>query len=195
MSNEWFNEKLAPGGNTENGCHPDEAEAMKRYLRGETTELEAAHAITRPIENSDNPKKDLSRLWSFLINALIELPFDSNIILLKLITAIEYLPEPDMTGVVESNRPADGNLWHGLPGFLHAYVNLHKSSDWRELATKADTKERDRLREYQVNKARIEACLAVRGLAGIPMDWGYETVADALERSDALLDIEVPAAE
>lgn len=32
------------------------------------------------------------------------------------------------------------------------------------------------------------------GIGGIPIDWGYEVVAGALESSNALLDFEVPAA-
>lgn len=40
----------------------------------------------------------------------------------------------------------------------------------------------------------MEARLVHAGLAGVPLDWGYEVVADALERSDAVLDFEVPAA-
>ncbi|KAI2468848.1 hypothetical protein F4781DRAFT_247893 [Annulohypoxylon bovei var. microspora] len=99
-----------------------------------------------------------------------------------------------MTAIEERKRPAHGKLWRGLPGFGHLYADIHQSTDWREKALKAEATERGRLREYHTRKAEIEARLAVAGLASIPIDWGYETVADALESSDALLDFQIPAA-
>ncbi|KAI1403206.1 hypothetical protein F4819DRAFT_236224 [Hypoxylon fuscum] len=196
MSNEWFSEKLAPDGNVEDGCHPNEAQAMKKYLRHEFTAQEAARAITQPIENAENPGHDLPRLWDFLMDALIELPSETTESLIELLQAIENLPEPDMTAIEEKKRPSHGKLWRGLPGFAHLYADIHQLGDsgWRALAVKADGPEQDRIRNYQVRKADIEARLAVLSIAGITIDWGYETVADALEKSDALLDFEVPAA-
>ncbi|OTB02434.1 hypothetical protein M426DRAFT_24759 [Hypoxylon sp. CI-4A] len=194
MSNAWFSNKLAPDGDVEDGCHPDEAEALKKYLRREIVAEEAAQSISRPIANASNPGEDLPRLWALLIDALTELPSENIEPLIALIKAIEDLPEPDMADVEESKRPAHGKLWRGLPGFGHLYADMHQSSDWREDALKADATDRDRLREYHVRKAKVEARLAVAGLASIPIDWGYETVADALESSDALLDFQIPAA-
>ncbi|KAI1764642.1 hypothetical protein GGR53DRAFT_493156 [Hypoxylon sp. FL1150] len=194
MSDTWFSDKLTPDGDAEDGCHPAEAEALKKYLRQEIGAEEAAQAITQPIANSSNPGADLPRLWDLLIDALIELPSDKIESLITLVGAIENLPEPDFADVEESKQLAHGKLWRGLPGLGHLYADIHQSADWRETALKADDTERTRLREYHVRKAEVEARLAVAGLAGIPMDWGYETVADALERSDALLDFQVPAA-
>lgn len=192
MCDAWFAEKLAPDGDVEDGCHPQEAQAMKKYLRQEMTAQEAASAITQPVVNAEDPSEDLRRLWGFLIDALIELPCTD--LLIKLLQAIEDLPEPDMTAVAESKLPTHGKLWRGLPGFGHQYADLCQSGDWRGLFIKADAAERKRLQSYHIKKAGIEARLVVAGLAGIPIDWGYETVADALERSDALLDCEIPAA-
>ncbi|KAI0885809.1 uncharacterized protein GGS22DRAFT_162058 [Annulohypoxylon maeteangense] len=194
MLDAWFSNKLAPDGDVKDGCHPDEAEALKKYLRHEITAEEAAHAISRPIENSSNPGEDLPRLWDLLIDALLELPLDNTKRLITLIQTIENLPEPDMTAVEEGKRPAHGKLWRGLPGFGHLYADIHQSTDWREEALEAEATERRRLREYHIRKAKIEAQLVAEGLAGIPIDWGYETVTDALERKDALLDVEIPAA-
>ncbi|KAI1639198.1 hypothetical protein F4809DRAFT_175825 [Biscogniauxia mediterranea] len=198
MSDAWFSNKLAPDGDVEDGCHPDEAEALKQYLRGETTAEAAARAISQPIANASNPREDVSRLWDLLIDALLELPADKLEPLITLIQALENLPEPDMAGVEERKRPAHGRLWRGLPGFGHLYADIHQSGDWRAAARSADAAERSRLRAYHVRKAAVEARLAAAGLAGIPLDWGYETVADALENSSsssgAVLDFEVPAA-
>lgn len=52
MSDSWFNEKIAPDGAAEDGCRPDEAQALKDYYNKETTPKEAAQAITRPMKNS-----------------------------------------------------------------------------------------------------------------------------------------------
>ncbi|KAH6887508.1 hypothetical protein B0T10DRAFT_574552 [Thelonectria olida] len=191
MSDAWFSEKLAPDGDTTDGCHPDEAQALKKYLCQEISAGEAAHAITRPILNSKTPYDDLPRLWGFLMDALIELPSDTSRVL-GLLQAIEDLPEPDMSVIEESQRP--DKLWRGLPGFGHLWADLYQSGDWRAEAAKANTQERKRLREYHVRKAEIEARLVASNLASIPIDWGYETVADALEKSDALLDFQIPAA-
>ncbi|KAI1487551.1 hypothetical protein F5X96DRAFT_140808 [Biscogniauxia mediterranea] len=188
MSDAWFANKLAPDGAIEDGCHPAEAEALKQYLRGATTAAEAALAISRPIAHaSRNPRDEVSRLWDLLIDALLELPADTTTEpLIALIQALENLPEP------ESKL-----RWRGLPGFGHLYADIHQSGDWRAAALRApDAGERSRLRAYHVRKAAVEARLAAAGLAGIPIDWGYETVADALESSSsaAVLDFEVPAA-
>ncbi|KAI0178590.1 hypothetical protein GGR52DRAFT_263060 [Hypoxylon sp. FL1284] len=194
MSAKWFFNKLAPDGYTEDGCHPDEAEALKKYLGQEMVAEEAAQAMSQPIANASNPGEDLPRLWDLLIDALIELPPKEIEPLITLVKAIEDLPELDMAGIEESKRPAHDKLWRGLPGFGHLYADIHQSTDWQVKALNADGTERSRLREYHVRKAEIEARLTVAELASIPIDWGYETVADALESSDALLDFQVPAA-
>ena len=61
-------------------------------------------------------------------------------------------------------------------------------------AKEAEGAKRDELRNQHVKRAEVEARLVMAGLADIPIDWGYEVVADALESIDALLDFEIPAA-
>ena len=76
MSDAWFESQLLPDGTNEDGCHPQEAAALKDYLRSETmTAKEAARAITLPIEGEEDPEENLSiyRLWGFLTNALKDL--------------------------------------------------------------------------------------------------------------------------
>ncbi|KAI1374221.1 hypothetical protein F4677DRAFT_461534 [Hypoxylon crocopeplum] len=185
--------KLEPDSNVEDGFYQDKAEAVKMYLREEITVDEAARAVTTPIEYSDNPEQDLERLWDFLVDSLMGLSSNYTNPLIELLRAIDGLPELEITAVKENKLPFDGKLWRGLPGFADCYAKA-RESDWYELAIKADSLERSRLRDNHVKKAAIEAVLVVLGIGGIPIDWGYETVADALEYSNALLDFQVPAA-
>ncbi|KAL0941704.1 uncharacterized protein CTRU02_204467 [Colletotrichum truncatum] len=193
MSDDWFSSKLAPDGVVEDGCHPQEAQAMKDYLHQKTTAADAARAITNPIVYSDNPREELVRLWGFLMDSLLELPSEYIELLLELLKAIENLAEDDFTAVDE-NKQTSEKLWKGLPGFGNLWADSYQSGSWRKAATAATGPERDALRDIHIRKAEIEARLVTAGLAGIPIDWGYEVVANALESSNALLDFEVPAA-
>jgi hypothetical protein len=193
MSEEWFSDKVAPEGKVEDGCHPQEAKALRDFLHRRTTANEAAQAITQPIENADNPREDLARLFAFTMDALLELPSEHTKSLITLLKAIEARPEPDFATIEESKRPSE-KLWKGLLGFGHLWSDLHQSSSWRSNAKVTDGAEREALRGAHVRKAEIEARLVTTNLASIPIDWGYEVVADALESSNAILDFEVPAA-
>jgi hypothetical protein len=48
------------------------------------------------------------------------------------------------------------------------------------------------IREEHIKRAEIEARFVM--VDYLPLDWGYEVIADALERKDAVLDFEIPAA-
>lgn len=195
MSDAWFSEKIAPEDAPEDGCHPDEAQALKDFSRGKTSAPEAAHAITRAIEASKDPGDNLYRLWGLLIDALVELPDAQTPALIQLLDAIQRLPEPDLAGRRTENTPADGFLWRGLSNFGHMWADEHKRDDWRQtVAAVRDAAERARLRAAHIKKSGIEARLAVADVGGIPLHWGYDCVADALERRDAVLDFETPAA-
>lgn len=195
MSDDWFSSKLAPDGALEDGCHPQEAQAMKDYLHQKTTAAEAAQAITHRMVTADNPGADLARLWGFLMDSLLELPSEHIESLAELLEAIENLAEPDFKAVDERRRTSE-KLWRGLPGFGNLWADSYQSGSWRKAAAAAAAKGpgRDALRKTHVRKAEIEARLVTAGVGGIPVDWGYEVVADALESGNALLDFEVPAA-
>lgn len=193
MSDAWFSYKLAPDGDVEDGCHPEEAQAMKYYLRQRMTAAEAARAITNPIITADNPREDLARLWGFLMDSFVELPIAHTEPLLKLAKAVESLPEPDFAAVDEEKWPSE-KLWRGLNGFGHLWADSYQSGCWKDTATASCGPERDALRDTHVRKAEVEARFVMAGLGDITIDWGYEVVADALESSAALLDFEVPAA-
>jgi len=193
MSDEWFSEKIAPDGDPEDGCHPKEAEALKNYLRKGISAEEAARSITQPIEKADNPQEDLARLWSFLMQALLELPSGYTDSLIMLMDAIENLPEPKFAPLAEHQRPSE-KLWKGLPGFGHFWSDSYMSGDWRRQAKAIGGQEREAMRLKHVKMAEMEARIVTAGLASIPIDWGYEVIADALESSNAIFDFEVPAA-
>ncbi|KAI3321819.1 hypothetical protein HD806DRAFT_502029 [Xylariaceae sp. AK1471] len=196
MSEAWFAHQLAPDGNPTDGCHPNEAQALKAYLSGHSTPSQAAEAITNPISHSSDPDDDLPRLWAFLSNALLDLPLPTIPLLIALLRAIEALPPPDFSALSEASRPAHGQLWRGLPGFGHFWADEYPSlRQWLEDGgfSKAAV-EREAMIARSVRRAEVEARLAQEGLARIPMDWGYERVADALERSHTEVEAEVPAA-
>ncbi|KAK7749236.1 hypothetical protein SLS62_008315 [Diatrype stigma] len=188
MSDEWFSEKLAPDGDTTDGAHPQEVEALKQYLRRQLDAKEAAAAITKPVEASSGPNEDLPRLWGLLADALIELPSRVTNLLVELLQAVEALPEPDLSGIEKSKRPTHGTLWRGLPGFGHQYVDAYQYDRWRDRAVQArakgDVAERDCIRTLQVKKADVEARLAMAGgvgVGGVDISFGYECGTDALE--------------
>ena len=62
MSDDWFAWNIAPDGDIEDGCYPQEAQALKDYLGQDTTSTDAVQAITRPIATATNPKEHLHRL-------------------------------------------------------------------------------------------------------------------------------------
>lgn len=194
MSDAWFNEKLAPDGDTEDGCHPSETQALKDYYHKKTSAKEAAQAITRPIIELKDPGDNLYRLWGLLIDALVELPATHTPALIQLLDAIQQLPEPDMTGRRTEQMPWGGFLWRELPGFGHMWADMHKRDDWRDTLAVSDSLNRADLRAEHIKKADIEARLTVANVGGIPLDWGYECVADALESHHAVLDFEISAA-
>ena len=52
---------------------------------------------------------------------------------------------------------------------------------------------RGNLRAAHIKKANIEARLVAANVGGIPLDWGYDAMADALEFDIAVLYFEIPA--
>ncbi|KAL8704297.1 MAG: hypothetical protein Q9225_008091, partial [Loekoesia sp. 1 TL-2023] len=200
MSDAWFKEQIAPDGVAEDGCHPDEAQALQSYLNNKTTAQETAHAITQPILSSDLPDENLHRLWNLLQDALIELPATYIQPLIDLLHAIQDLPDPDLTSnpTEETRPPKDAFTWKGLPDFGHLWADIYKQDNWRNdlsatlssssspTTSSADRlQKRHQLRAAHIRKANIEARLAVANIGSIPLDWGYDAIADALELNNA----------
>ena len=193
MSDEWFSEKRAPDGKTEDGCHPDEAQALKAYLQGSLTPSEAAYDITRPIASAKDKDSDLPRLWCLLIDALIELP-ESNIpALFRLLEAIQRLPETELEDQ-PSYTHGSKTLWRNLHGFGHEWSDELKQDNWRKIIKASTPEEREELGAAYIKQASIEAWMVGWGIGAFPLDWGYRCIADALECSDAVFDCEIMAA-
>ncbi|KAL1983252.1 hypothetical protein VTN96DRAFT_350 [Rasamsonia emersonii] len=198
ISPAWFKEKLAPDGCVEDGCHPDEAQALQEYIEGKTTAEQAAYTITRPVATSAEPGDNLHRLWGLLTDALVEWPSaEETSALIQLMAAIEHLPEESHLTDRARASLHHGPPWNGLPGFGHQWSDEHKRGDWRRTISEQQqitTSERAALRAKVVKIASIEAQMVAAGVGGIPLDWGYECISEALERSDAVLDFEIPMA-
>ncbi|KAK7963335.1 hypothetical protein PG988_010309 [Apiospora saccharicola] len=192
MSDAWFEFAIAPDGDTTDGCHPEEAHALKSYLRGHMTAKQAAEAITKPIAACPDPDDDLDRLYGLLENALMELPAQDMTRVLDLIGAIEHLPAPDHSTVPH------GILWRELPGFGHQWSDGAGAGvlfHWVEGTGSVRVKKNEEAYVSQsIRRAQVEASLVRKGLVGLEISWGYEIVTDALERSKAALDTEVPMA-
>ncbi|KAA6406615.1 MAG: hypothetical protein FRX48_09547 [Lasallia pustulata] len=74
------------------------------------------------------------------------------------------------------------------------WADEHKPDDWRRTLAGSDPTKGAQLRAQHVRKAEIEAQLAVADVGDIPLDWGYDCIADALESYNTVLDFEIPAA-
>ena len=203
MSDAWFKWQIAPDGVVEDRCHPDEAQALQSYLNKETTPQEAARAITQAVLSTEDPDDNLYRILDLIQDALIELSATHIQSLIILLQAIQDLPDPDLTSKLTKTTPPSYNFtWKGLPGFGHHWADGYKLDHWRyELSetlsscpTVSDRlKTRQILRAAHIHRAHIEARLSVVNVDILPLDWGYEVIADALELDDAVLDFEIPA--
>lgn len=111
--------------------------------------------------------------------------------------------------------------WSDLPHFSQVWADWTGWQDWRrtsdlqegiEMLERYDSTRQQRLAaedraitaalrgqawrnaKYKGNAA-IEAILVASGVRAVPLDWGYETICNALEDSGSLLEMEVPAAK
>lgn len=76
VSPSWFTDAISPDGDPDNGCHPQEAQALRDYHEGKITVQEAAYGISRPTATSQSTELNCERnkLWNLLIAALEEWP-------------------------------------------------------------------------------------------------------------------------
>jgi hypothetical protein len=193
FDDKWFDEKVAPDDEQDEGCHPDEVKALKDYYYKKTTAKEAARAIIQPVENSKEPIEDLPRLWGLLIDALLEMPRTEIPAVLQLLDAIQQCPEPDLTRW--PTKPWGDNLvWRQLYHFGHDWSDFVRRSDSCRVSPDCDPVDRADKQALHIRGAEIAARLIMSDVGGLPLDWGYDCCADALESSQALLDFDVPAA-
>ncbi|KAI9931699.1 hypothetical protein ASPWEDRAFT_169458 [Aspergillus wentii DTO 134E9] len=190
----WFEAVSLP---ENEDCHPDEAQALKEYYQGKTTAHEAAYAITRPLANSssDDLGFDRNGLWSVLITAITEWPRSEAPGLLQLLKAIQQAPEPNIREEAK-HSVEDGPFWDELPGFGHMWADQFQREEWRDAidGRPGDDDVRREMHDKYIFIASLEATFYDQRIAGIRLDWGYECITDALERSNAVRDIQIPMA-
>ena len=162
-----------------------------------TTPSQGALAITSFIAAQPDPKDHLHHLWGLLEDAIADAPHSALDALIELMAAIEDLPNPPAFSAPPANdgaAPDAARFWKGCPQFGNLWSDTYPSYSWRGFVAGAAGPRRHELRAAHIRRAEVEARLVRKGLAGVPLSWGYEVVADALERSTAVLDFEVPAA-
>ena len=194
MSEVWFTLQLLPDGGPEDGCHPQEAAALREYLHSTTITADAAaQSITLPVTSEPHTARkgqcsdNLPRLWGLIINALNDLA-DHRRKIIQLLQAIQNLP---------ASNPNEGDneiRWADLPNFGHLWADLAVDSSWRSDISKWRPWQRQGVRRDFIQHATIEAQLVVANLSGMSISRGLGCICDALERSDAVPDFEVPAA-
>ena len=197
MSDAWFTWHTAPDGDPEDGCDPQEAAALKDYIHSATVSPEtAARRITLPVTNEPETVRkgqssdNLYRLWSLIIDALSDLP-EHRPKVVKLLQAIQKLPTPDRKDYDAKQRQIS---WAELPNFASLWSDLKVSNNWRIGMIKWTPEQREDVRQDYIKQATIDAKLVVANISGVSISWGLECLCDTLERSDAVLDFEVPAA-
>ncbi|TKA34148.1 hypothetical protein B0A50_00128 [Salinomyces thailandicus] len=181
MSDSWFSNAVAPDGVKEDGCDPQEAEALKAFLRKQITTEQAAERITLPTETSDDPGEHLCNLWGLFHDALIELP-ESQDTIVTLLQAIQNRPAPDLAGKPRTYALGDESKkpWRDLPGFGPCWSdNLfwYYQSQWRDASSEYSRPEK---LASVANIAAAEARLLVAGVVDTSVQ-GYERIADTLE--------------
>ena len=183
----WFDHHTAPmDGEEETGAHPDQAAALKAYLKGDSTPFETATAMVKP--HSSEKKTDLrDRILGIIEDALFGLPQSHTPALVDLLKELGQLPDEE-------------NGWNLSKSFGDSWSDAWKQSHWRQALATRDPATRATRREAHVHRAFVEASCAMAapgpnaedGL--LPLSWGYECISEALECQGAVWDFEVPAA-
>ncbi|CAD0111511.1 unnamed protein product [Aureobasidium uvarum] len=138
MSLAWYDNAIAPDGGFEDGCLPEEAQALKEYLDNTIEMEQAACLITKPTESCQDPGADLPNLWGLLQDALIEIP-DSQQKIVHLLKSMRELPTfyPDSLGKTRSDplESPPSVLWHDLPSFANQWYDTnwwYYQNQWRD---------------------------------------------------------------
>lgn len=197
MSQAWYDKAVAPDDNPEDGCRPEEAQALRLYLDNEINVAEAARLITKPTESSEDPGADLQNLWALFQDALIELPNCQHKIV-HLISNIRNLPKFDLESHGKKRSgPVRGpscSLWHDLPSFANDWYDgnwWYYQNEWRE---KPDLYSSQDKIVHISNLARAEALFAQTDILGERVKYeGLSRLCDTLEDSNAVIKIEIHA--
>ena len=186
----WFDAQIAPDDDPDEGNPRDEVQALKEYYYKKTTAEQAASAIVQPVLNSSDPDEELYPLWNLLIEALIEWPEAQIPALIQLLSAMEELPEPDVTGWPK--KPWQGRpVWRKLYQFNYCWYDFLASFRFE---SDRDPARRAKEQPRYIRAAEIGARLHMADICDLPLDWGYQCCSDALESSSAVLGFQIPAA-
>lgn len=197
MSQAWYDKAIAPNDDPEDGCRPEEAQALRLHLEDEIDVAEAARLITKPTVSSEDPGADLQDLWALLQDALIELP-NSQQKIVHLLSIIRSLPEFDLDshGKKRSGLPRSPScsLWHDLPSFANDWYDSNWWCYQNEWRAKPDLySSHDKIVRIS-NLARAEALFAQTDILGQRVKYeGLSCLCDTLEDSNAVIRIEIHA--
>jgi hypothetical protein len=194
MTDAWFENAVMPDGLPIDGCRPEEAQALKSYLRDEITIDQASVQITLPTTTCSEPGDPLLYLWGLLQDAMLEISGCQKKIV-HLLLRIQQLPDVKIeeTQHVWALSNKDEVLWKDLPGFANSWYDGNwwiYQSHWRRDATYATPEWKDKA----ISQAIAEAMMARSSLMGDDVDVGFDglaRLADTLEDDQADLEIEV----
>ncbi|KAH0334421.1 hypothetical protein KCU81_g9462, partial [Aureobasidium melanogenum] len=197
MSQSWYDNAVAPDGNPEDGCRPEEAQALRLYLDDQLDVAKAARRITEPTELSEDPGADLPNLWGFLQDALVELPNLQRKVVL-LMSEIQDLPDLDIDSHGKkrsgSLQSPSSSLWHDLPSFANQWYDFnwwYYQNEWRQKPQLYSSPEKI---AQVANVARAEALFAHTDILGEGVKYeGLARLCDTLEDSKAVMKIEIHA--
>lgn len=165
----WFQSKIAPSEKAlaaGDGCHNDEAKALRDYLNDFLTAKEAAKHITTPVLQESDPQAELYRLWGLLCDALVELNQDRQKTL-DLLSTIQSLPSTSQ--IDWSQLPGFGNMWDDM-----YRLHLHGPDEWeKEILT--DERKSELLWTFE-SIGTAEARMYLQGIDGVSANWGYEVL-------------------
>ncbi|THY25725.1 hypothetical protein D6D01_04949 [Aureobasidium pullulans] len=156
------------------GCHPDEAKVLGDYLENDWNAQQAAEKFTSSVLQEQDTFATLYRPWGLLSTALVELPADRQ----KLV---------ELLLAIQSMLPLQRVDWSQLPGWAAMWSDLyrqhfHGSADWEHWPTE----EKAKLYVDFTNRGAAEAEMFLRGIAGVPVRWGYEALSPICSRRPGL---------
>ncbi|CZT20088.1 uncharacterized protein RCC_05945 [Ramularia collo-cygni] len=156
------------------GNHPDEIDAMRKFLVGTLTAHDAAAAIIHSITLEDDPPHEVYRLWGLLAATLVELGREVGRKSLDLLAAIQQLPDATTpTGTIKwSDLPGFGNMWYDS----HS-MHMDGSPPWESGREGILTRERETvLRDLYEDGGAAEASIWLRIPNVINPNLGYEVL-------------------
>ena len=213
----WFTDITCPD-DPEGSCHPDIVLALKDFYETKAGADETAHKFADLLiknHSSVSSQLDINTarniLFSILADSLVCWPESKIEALFTLLQKIQTLPEPVLPDVKTEQQQQQQQrsaldpplscipkkpFWKDLPGFGNGWADLFQWGEWEQEIEKnpLDMSLRESLRKKYVRVAAVEAQLCKRQIGGIPIDWGYECITNGLERSNAVLDFQVPMA-